>query len=312
MDVSFNQKIADLLRQMADVLEQQQANPYRINAYRRGAETVNALDRDVRELLQSEGTAGLLRLPFIGSGLASSISEVITTGRWAQLERLRGTLDAEHLLQTVPGIGPTLARAIHDDLHVDTLEALEIAAHDGRLAEVAGIGVRRAAAIRASVANLLGRRTLPVRKSGTPDIPTLLWVDREYRTRARSGKLRKIAPRRFNPSGEAWLPVLHVERGGWHFTALFSNTARAHELDMTSDWVVIYFYDGDHHEGQCTVVTETRGPLQGRRVVRGREAESRRYYGNDPGLATHARPAKPAAAPKRSARKKAACRPTHS
>jgi len=82
VDVSFNQKIADLLRQMADVLEQQQANPYRINAYRRGAETLSGLDHDVRELLQSEGTVGLMRLPFIGSGLASSISEIAAASPW--------------------------------------------------------------------------------------------------------------------------------------------------------------------------------------------------------------------------------------
>ena len=47
--------------------------------------------------------------------------------------------------------------------------------------------------------------------------------------------------------------------------------------DFKGSWVVIYFYDGDHHEGQCTVVTETHGPLAGKRVVRGREAEQRRH-----------------------------------
>jgi putative hydrolase len=73
--------------------------------------------------------------------------------------------------------------------------------------------------------------------------------------------------------------VLHTERAGWHFTALYSNTARAHELDRTRDWVVVYYYDDDHHEGQHTLVTETWGPLAGLRVVRGREAECRRHYG---------------------------------
>ena len=87
------------------------------------------------------------------------------------------------------------------------------------------------------------------------------------------GELPKIAPQRFNPEGKAWLPILHAEREGWHFTALFSNTARAHELGRTDDWVVIYFYDDDHQEGQCTVVTEIRGPREGERVVRGREDE---------------------------------------
>ncbi|NIW87025.1 MAG: DNA-binding protein, partial [Gammaproteobacteria bacterium] len=84
-----------------------------------------------------------------------------------------------------------------------------------------------------------------------------------------------IAPLRFNPTNEAWLPILHTTRDHWHFTVLFSNTARAHELDRTRDWVVIYYYDDHHQEGQHTVVTETRGPLAGKRVVRGRESECR-------------------------------------
>jgi putative hydrolase len=99
----------------------------------------------------------------------------------------------------------------------------------------------------------------------------LLDVDREYREKA--ARLPRIAPRRFNPSGERWLPVLHTERGGWRFTALHSNTALAHHLGRTRDWVVVYFHADHEPEGQHTVVTETRGPLAGRRVVRGREAE---------------------------------------
>ncbi len=55
-------------------------------------------------------------------------------------------------------------------------------------------------------------------------------------------------------------------------TVLFSNTARAHELGKTHDWVVIY-YQKDGPEAQCTVVTEFRGPLKGKRVIRGREHE---------------------------------------
>ena len=53
---------------------------------------------------------------------------------------------------------------------------------------------------------------------------------------------------------------------------------RAHELERTRDWVVIYFYDDHHEEGQRTVVTETHGRLKGKRVVRGREAESAGFY----------------------------------
>jgi Holliday junction resolvasome RuvABC DNA-binding subunit len=216
-------------------------------------------------------------LPGVGPGIASAIAEMLVTGRWAQLARLRGDADPEALFCTVPGIGRETARAIHDALHVDTLEGLEAAAHDGRLEGVRGVGARRAAVIRASLASMLGRRVVRAPQVGlaAPEVATLLDVDYEYRKKAAAGSLRTIAPKRFNPSGEAWLPVLHAQRGEWHFTALYSNTARAHELGRTRDWVVIYYYDGDHIEGQCTVVTESRGALAGKRVVRGREEECR-------------------------------------
>ena len=93
-------------------------------------------------------------------------------------------------------------------------------------------------------------------------------VDREYREKAEADELPKIAPRRFNPAGEKWLPILHTERDDRHYTVLFSNTARAHELGKTNDWVVLYFGDGSG-EQQVTVVTGTSGPLKGKRVVRG-------------------------------------------
>ncbi|SPE20783.1 Putative DNA polymerase family X (fragment) [Burkholderiales bacterium] len=121
----------------------------------------------------------------------------------------------------------------------------------------------------------LRRAALPSASHAGPSVEVLLDVDREYRSRAQAGRLPTIAPRRFNPRGESWLPVLHTRRGPWHFTALYSNTAKAHELHREHDWVIVYFYDDDHVEQQHTIVTETRGPLVGQRVVRGRETECR-------------------------------------
>ena len=275
---TFNLTAAETLRDCAEILRQQDANPFRVNAYLRAAKTLESLPEDAREILRKEGVDGLIRLPAIGKGIAASIQELARTGRLSQLDRLRGEVEPEVLFQTVPGIGPTLARSIHESLHVDTLEALELAAHDGRLAAVPGIGARRAAAVRAGLAALLGRRQRGRPRAGraAPSVAILLDVDREYREQSAAKKLPTIAPRRFNPDGKSWLPILHTERDGWHFTALFSNTARAHDLGRTRDWVVIYFYDDDHREGQHTVVTETQGPIAGRRVVRGREAECRR------------------------------------
>ena len=74
------------------------------------------------------------------------------------------------------------------------------------------------------------------------------------------------------------LPLMHTLSEGWHCTALFSNTARAHQFQRTRDWVVIYFYNDEHEEGQHTVVTETAESLKGKRVVRGLEAECHLHY----------------------------------
>jgi len=280
---SLNARCADRLREAADLLQGQGANPFRVSAYRKAAATVLELPEDVQAIIDRAGLPGLESLPNIGRGIAAALLEMTRTGRWIQLERLRGSADPVQLLTTVPGLGHRLAERIHDELHVDTLEGLELAAHDGRLESVTGVGPRRAAAIRASLQAMLSR-SRPHRAAATtgaapePPVSVLLDVDREYRDRAASGELPTIAPRRFNPSGEAWLPVLHTVRDGWHFTALFSNTAQAHQLGRTRDWVVLYFYDDEHAEGQHTAVTETHGALSGRRVVRGRETECRAHY----------------------------------
>jgi putative hydrolase len=131
--------------------------------------------------------------------------------------------------------------------------------------------------VRASLAELLGRRR-PRTALREPPVDVLLDVDREYLKKAAAGALRRIAPRRFNPANEAWLPILHAERDPWQFTVLFSNTELAHRLGRTRDWVVIFFQSDSNGEGQRTVVTETQGPLKDKRVVRGRESECMEYY----------------------------------
>ena len=105
----------------------------------------------------------------------------------------------------------------------------------------------------------------------------LLDIDSEYRLKVAHKRLPTIAPRRFNPTGAAWLPILHTERGPRHYTALFSNTAHAHELGTVQDRVVIYRDDPDGR-GQWTVITGRFGKLQGRRIVRGRENECELLY----------------------------------
>jgi hypothetical protein len=251
------------------LLEQHSDTPYRVAAYRRAADTVESLPRDLAGVFQTEGIEGLTALPTVGTRIGAAIAEMLRTGHWTLLEKMRGSVDPHALFEGVPGIGPKLAHVVMDTLHIDDLESLEIAAHDGRLAKTPGFGPRRVAMVRAALAQMLGRRgDRPLE----PDVDVLLDVDREYREKAAAGALRRIAPRRFNPKNEAWLPILHTARGTWEFDVLYSNTGLAHNLGRTHDWVIVHF-SHDRAEGQRTVVTETRGPLEGQRVVRGREQE---------------------------------------
>jgi len=286
-----NRDIADALARIADLLEAQDADPFRVAAYRRGARRIGRLPTAAAAWVRSDDGHRLESLPDVGPRIAGLVREFVHTGRIALLERLEGAIEPEDLFRTVPGVGPELAARIHAHLEIESLEELEMAAHSGTLETVPGIGPRRAAGIAHSVGDILNRagrrRRLRRGRQGGPDeglppedappVERLLAIDARYRRRAADGRLKTIAPRRFNPEGRAWLPVLHTEEGPWHFTALYSNTARAHELGRTRDWVVIY-YDRDGREGRSTVVTERRGPDRGRRVVRGREQECRRHY----------------------------------
>jgi DNA polymerase (family 10) len=109
-------------------------------------------------------------------------------------------------------------------------------------------------------------------------VALILEIDEEYRKEAAAGNLKMIAPRLLNPEKEAWLPLMNLAHKGYKFTVMFSNTATAHKLGKTDDWVVVYFQKGKG-ENQCTVVTESRGPLKGKRVVRGKEKECQAHYG---------------------------------
>ena len=100
-----------------------------------------------------------------------------------------------------------------------------------------------------------------------PDVGLLLDIDREYREKAASGALQKIAPRHFNPDYKAWLPVLHTTRGPWHLTALWSTRPRAHRHSRCDDPVAVYFHCEGRPEGRRTIAGAAH------RIVRGREAE---------------------------------------
>lgn len=283
-----NAQIAQVLEKIADHLEIQNANPFRVRAYREGAQTIRDTNQPIAKFIHNNEADKLDDLPNIGSGITAVIGEYISSGKSALLEELESANTPEKMFSNVPGIGKELAGRVVDQLHIKTLPELEEAAHNGELATVAGFGKKRIEGVRTTLAGMLSRAAQTSQKERTsdvtrekevdrPSIKLLLEIDAEYREKAKASKLPKIAPKRFNPKNEPWLPILNTKRDDWKFTVMFSNTAQAHKLGKTDDWVVIYYERGDT-EQQHTVVTETKGTLKGKRVVRGREGENQAYY----------------------------------
>ena len=275
-----NHFVAERLDETAELLAAKEVNPYRVRAYHVAAQTVRGLDCPLHEFVARAGRNGLTELPGIGDSLGRTIERLLATGTFPLLERLRGRNQANAMFATVPGLGPKTAARIREELGIETLPDLELAAYDGRLACLPGIGRKRLRAVRESLAGRFHQplpEAVPSQPMQQPDVAELLSIDEEYRRRAAQGRLLQVAPYRFNPKGTAWLPILRTHRGDRRYTALYSNSPRAHDLEMTHDWVVIYGM-GSANRGQWTVVTSRRGPLKGYRVVRGREADSADYY----------------------------------
>lgn len=134
-----NADIAAIFEEIADLLEIQGANQFRIRAYRNAARILNDLPQEVR-LLVEQGD-DLTRLPGIGADLAGKINEITTTGRSNFLERLHRELPPviTELLK-IPGLGPKRVKALYHNLDVQTIEQLHRAAKDGRIRALPGFG----------------------------------------------------------------------------------------------------------------------------------------------------------------------------
>ena len=151
-----NADLAAAFEQVADLLDLQQANPFRIRAYRNAARLVGELKLDL--VAQVEQGRPLPRLPGIGPDLAGKIEEFARTGHLALLDRLRAQIPSgvAEMLQ-LPGLGPKRVRALYEELHVTSPAQLARAARDGRVRELPGFGVRSEAGILAAIAAHVGR-----------------------------------------------------------------------------------------------------------------------------------------------------------
>jgi hypothetical protein len=238
-----NAALAANLAEYANLLAQQGADGHRVVTYRRAAMVVAASARAIAEIFAARGRDGLMVLPGINRSVAAALAEMVSAGHWSQLARLRGKAEPERLFQAIPHIGAELARRLAEELNLETLEALESAVHDGRLAKVEGVGPRRLERIRTALDERLGRprlRDLKERQE-RPGVGLLLEVDRAFRERAAAGTLLTLAPGSAKASAEPSPLILHARRGRWLFTALYANTRLARELGRAKDWVSIYY-----------------------------------------------------------------------
>jgi DNA polymerase (family 10) len=157
-----NQQIAAMFNEMADLLEIQGANSFRVRAYRNGARTLENLSESVADLLAVPGH-GLETLEGIGKDLAAKIAVIIETGQLPQLEELRqqvpqGVVD----MLRIPGLGPKKVAALFKELSITTLAQLKEACESGKVSDLKGFGNKTEQSILAGIPHALeaGKRFL--------------------------------------------------------------------------------------------------------------------------------------------------------
>ena len=136
-----NATIATIFEQIADLLDIQGANPFRVRAYRNAARTVGELGTDVKTLM--ERGLPLTDLPGVGDDLANKIREILATGRCQFLEQLEKDVPPGITqLMRLPGLGPKRVKTLWRDLDIRTLDQLLAAAQSGRIRALPGFGAK--------------------------------------------------------------------------------------------------------------------------------------------------------------------------
>ncbi len=153
-----NRTIAAIFDEIADLLEIDGANPFRVRAYRRAAQNILALSKPLSQLV-AEGT-DLTQLPGIGEALAQKITEIVTTGSLHYLDELKKRIppDLERLLK-ISGLGPKRVHQLYEALHIRSLADLKKALDEGKVQALDGFGPK----LVQSIADGLARQTGVVR-----------------------------------------------------------------------------------------------------------------------------------------------------
>ncbi|MBN3837203.1 DNA polymerase/3'-5' exonuclease PolX [Burkholderia sp. Ac-20344] len=151
-----NAGCAAVFAEIADMLEIQGANPFRVRAYRNAARTIADYGRDIPTMIANGDDLG--KIPSIGPDLASKLREIAATGTCELQQTLRHALPGAIVeLLDVPGLGAKRVKALHEALHVDSLEQLRAEAKSGHVRELPGFGAKTEAHLLEAIDDRLKR-----------------------------------------------------------------------------------------------------------------------------------------------------------
>jgi len=152
-----NRDIAEIFNQMADLLEIEGANQFRVRAYRNAARTIDNLPQSAADMVE-EGR-DLSELSGIGKDLAGKIAEIVETGELEQLEELKSRTPADlGEMMTIAGLGPKRVQTLHQELGINSLEDLKEAAEQEKIREVEGFGEKTEQKILKGIEELSGQK----------------------------------------------------------------------------------------------------------------------------------------------------------
>lgn len=258
-----NAEIAKLLQGEAKTLAGKASALYRVRAYKQAAAWIAMYPRDLKTIYAEEGRAGLEKIPGVGSHLSYVLEGLLTTGAVRSVRAENAHHEPDRQTTSLPGIGPLTAARLRDEANIATVEQLAEAL-DRAEGNLPGLGPRRVAVLRETLA----ARQEPEPPAQEPDLADLLAVDALFRRERGDQEPFHVRP-------------LTWARGGYRYRADLDRSALAYRINRVGDRVTVAFTDGEH-TGDRLIETETVGDLTGRRVVRGREAECRRYYARRP------------------------------
>lgn len=133
----ISQKIAEIFRNIAKILEIKGENVFRVRAYERAAGNIESMGEDIQDLINENK---LTEIPGIGEDLASKIVEIVKTGKLKFFEELKKTVPEDLLeLLNIPSVGPKHAKLFYEKLKIKSIPELEKAAKEGKLLTLAGI-----------------------------------------------------------------------------------------------------------------------------------------------------------------------------